>query len=103
MHHISFTYNTLDDLFDTYERLKEESITPHLCINHGPTLSMYFLDPMQNSVELQIDTMSSEEAVAFAKSEVFKANPIGITFDPDDVNARRRAGEDHESLMAYQP
>ncbi len=101
LHHVSFTYARLDDLFDTYERLKAEGIEPHQCINHGPTLSMYFLDPMQNHVELQVDTMTMEDAIEFAKSDAFQANPIGIEFDPDELNARRKSGEAQESLMAY--
>ena len=103
LHHVSFTYNTLDDLFDTYERLKADDIVPNLCINHGPTLSMYFQDPMQNQVELQVDTMSADEAIEFVESDAFRANPIGILFDPDDINRRRKAGEAPDSLMAYAP
>lgn len=102
LHHVSFTYASLDDLFDTYERLQAIDIHPHWCINHGPTLSMYFLDPMQNQVELQIDTMSVNEAIEFARSDTFRANPIGIEFDPNELNARRKAGESTRSLTAYE-
>ena len=103
LHHVSFTYEHLDDLFDTFERLQTLGIQPHWCINHGPTLSMYYLDPMQNQVELQIDTMPAKEAVAFAASDAFRANPIGIEFNPDDLNARRKSGETTASLTAYAP
>ena len=103
LHHVSFTYESLDDLFDTFESLQGHGIRPHWCINHGPTLSMYYLDPMQNQVELQIDVMSPEEAVDFARSDVFRANPIGIEFNPDELNQRRKAGESIESLTAYAP
>jgi catechol-2,3-dioxygenase len=101
LHHVSFTFESLDDLFDSFERLHSLNIRPHWCINHGPTLSMYYLDPMNNQVELQIDTMSVEEAIDFVKSDTFRANPIGIEFDPDDLNARRKRGESTESLTAY--
>ena len=102
LHHLSFTYDNLDDLFDTYERLKAAEIVPHWCINHGPTLSMYFLDPMGNQVELQIDNMSPEAAMEFIQSDVFEKNPIGIEFDPESVNSKRKAGVAHAELMAYQ-
>ena len=103
LHHVSFTYESLDDLFDTFERLKALDIQPHWCINHGPTLSMYYLDPMGNQVELQIDTMSVTDAIDFVKSDTFLANPIGIEFDPQELNARRKAGEPTEALIAYAP
>jgi catechol-2,3-dioxygenase len=103
LHHVSFTYEKLDDLFDTFERLQALDIRPHWCINHGPTLSMYYLDPMGNQVELQIDSMPLEDAVDFVKSDTFRANPIGIEFNPEELNERRKAGESAESLMAYTP
>ncbi len=103
LHHVSFTYASLNDLFDTFERLQGLDIRPHWCINHGPTLSMYYLDPMSNQVELQIDTMSVEDAIEFVGSDTFQANPIGIEFDPEDLNRRRKSGEPAESLMAYAP
>jgi catechol-2,3-dioxygenase len=103
LHHVSFTYANLDALFETFERLQAHGIAPQLCINHGPTLSMYYVDPMQNSVELQIDTMSASAAIEFVASDAFRANPIGIPFNPDELNARRMAGEAAESLTAYGP
>ena len=103
LHHVSFTYEDLDALFDTFERLKTLGIEPHLCINHGPTLSMYYMDPMANQVELQIDNMSPAQAIEFARSETFRANPIGIEFDPNNLNERRKAGETVTSLTAYAP
>ncbi len=101
MHHMSFTYANLDDLFDTYERLREEGINPVWTINHGPTLSMYYLDPMGNHVELQIDLMSMEDADAFIHSETFASNPIGIEFDASDLNEKRKAGISHSELVRY--
>ena len=101
LHHMSFTYANLDHLFDTYERLKGEGIAPVQCINHGPTLSMYYLDPMGNHVELQIDTMSMEAANKFIHSDVFEKNPIGIPFDPDVLNDKRKAGATVDELVAY--
>ena len=103
LHHVSFTYESLDDLLDTFERLQARDINPHWCINHGPTLSIYYLDPMGNQVELQIDTMPLGDAIEFVKSEAFRANPIGIEFEPQVISRRRKAGESTESLTAYAP
>ena len=98
---MAFTYEHLDDLLATYERLKAAGIEPILPINHGMTLSLYYADPDGNQAELQIDTMTPDEAERFMASDTFEANPIGVPFDPDDLITRRRAGASVESLVAY--
>ncbi len=101
MDHCAFTYDSVDDLFATYERLKEAGIKPYWCINHGPTLSMYYQDPDQNQVELQIDVFDSNEAVnAWFQASDFDTNPIGVKFNPDALVARHHAGEDRATLLA---
>lgn len=98
--HISFTYATLGDLLDTYERLKREGIAPHRTINHGGTTSMYYRDPDGNQVELQIDNFATlEETVAFIESDVFAANPIGVEFDADRLVERFRQGDPVAELV----
>ena len=91
--HIAFTYGSLADLIHTYERLKAAGTTPAVCIHHGPTVSLYYLDPDKNQVELQIDTFESEEAlIDFMKSGHFARNPIGVVFDPEDLAKRFHEG-----------
>ncbi len=101
MDHCAFTYATLDDLFFTYERLRDAGITPYWCVNHGPTLSMYYRDPDGNQIELQIDVFDTNEGVNewLAQSD-FASNPIGVKFDPDDLIERHRGGEAHATLLA---
>ena len=41
----------MDDLLDTYVRLKADGIVPHACLDHGMTMSFYYVDPDGNSVE----------------------------------------------------
>ena len=103
LEHVAFTYDNLDDLLATYTRLKHEGIEPLVPINHGMTLSLYYADPDGNQVELQVDTMTATEAEAFMASDIFAANPIGVPYDPDDLVARRAAGESEASLVAYEP
>lgn len=91
--HLAFTYNSIEDLIATYRRLKAEGITPAWCINHGPTLSMYYEDPDGNKAELQIDVLTMEQAMDWMESPEFEANPIGIKFDPDVLCARYESGE----------
>jgi catechol-2,3-dioxygenase len=100
LHHVAFTYATLEDLVGVYERLKAAGIAPSLCINHGPTLSFYYDDPDGNSAELQVDCFSSaEEATAFMNGPYFEKNPIGYRFDPDELSAQLRAGTPVDSLL----
>jgi len=102
--HVAFTYGSLGDLLYTYERLKREGINPFWCINHGPTISLYYRDPDGNHVELQVDTMPTAESIdAWMRGDEFAANPIGIVFDPDDLLARYRAGEPLQALVARPP
>ncbi|MDH3704529.1 MAG: VOC family protein [Acidimicrobiia bacterium] len=103
LEHVAFTYDDLDALLATYERLKAHGIEPILPINHGMTVSLYYADPDGNQVELQVDAMDSGAAEAFMASDVFAANPLGVPLDPDDLVRRRAAGESVESLVAYVP
>lgn len=98
--HIAFTFATLADLLHTYRRLKAVGIVPYWCINHGPTTSLYYRDPNGVQVELQIDNFPDEAALAaWMQSGAFKANPIGVDFDPDVLCARLDRGDPIEELV----
>jgi len=103
LEHVAFTFASLDDLVSTYERLQSLGITPILPINHGMTMSLYYADPDGNQVELQIDTTTPAEAVSFMQSDVFAANPLGVVFDPDEMTAQHRAGQDVTALSLHGP
>lgn len=99
VHHNAFTYASLADLMNTYERLRDAGIKPVFTINHGPTTSLYYSDPDKNQIELQIDNFDSiEDATAFFYSAAFAENPIGVEFDPDELLERLRAGEPEARL-----
>ena len=103
VHHIAFTYDQLEGLVQTYERLRELDITPVYCTNHGPTTSLYYRDPDRNQIELQIDNYDTiEEATQFFYSDDFKTNPIGVDFDPEKLVERFRSGEDVASIKRRQ-
>jgi catechol-2,3-dioxygenase len=92
--HLAFTYAGLDDLLETYCRLKSTGITPSTTIHHGATLSLYYLDPDLNQVELQIDVFDSlQEAMDWLTTSQFKQNPIGVLFDIEDLVKRWKEGE----------
>jgi catechol-2,3-dioxygenase len=101
LEHFAYTYETLDDLFATYERLKDAGIEPYWSINHGPTLSFYYRDPDGNQIELQIDIYEDAKSTNdwFAQSD-FETNFIGVKFVPENLIRRYREGEARETLLA---
>ncbi len=100
MEHMSFTYATIEDLVDNYERLRTAGVDPYWCINHGPTTSMYFADPDGNHVELQFDNFADvADGEAFMNSPVFEHNPIGVEYDPQQLLERVRRGDPLDELV----
>ncbi len=97
--HVAFTYASLGDLLGNYERLKAAGITPATCIHHGPTVSMYYLDPDLNQVEFQVDAFDSvEELNGYFATEASAKNPIGVLYDPDDLLKRWKEGVPEREL-----
>lgn len=98
--HIAFTYASLRELLENWERLAAESVLPFLAVNHGPTTSMYYADPDGNHIELQIDNFATvEEGTAFMQSDSFARNLFGETFEPADKLAELRAGATVSELV----
>lgn len=94
--HMAFTFATLDDLALTYRQRKELGILPSVCINHGPTTSIYYTDPDGNQIETQVDNFDTAEAAnEFMASEAFAGNPVGTDFDPEELIKRLANGESH--------
>lgn len=102
LHHTAYEYESMDQMIDSYVRLKGHGIIPHACLDHGMTMSFYYLDPDGNSVELQYDEFGdwaqSKEWMKTAPE--FTANPIGVTVDPELILAARDAGATRQELHA---
>ena len=99
-YHAAFTYDRLEELLDTHERLLAQGIKPWRTINHGPTISFYYADPDGNDVELQVDRFAdAADAQEWMMGEAFSKNPIGIEIDPDDLRRRLAADEPLASIM----
>jgi catechol 2,3-dioxygenase-like lactoylglutathione lyase family enzyme len=102
--HYAFTYDSLADLLETWERMKAAGDEAAWCTHHGPTISIYYRDPDGNIVETQVDVFATNEEVdAFIKGEDFQQNPIGVDFDPQALRDRLRAGEPWEQLRLRVP
>jgi catechol-2,3-dioxygenase len=98
--HIAFTFGELADLLQTFDDLRAEGIMPFWTVNHGTTSSIYYADPDDNRVELQVDNFATnEEGNDYLRSDRFAANPLGVQFDPAKYLARLRSGETSAELM----
>ena len=85
-------------------RLKAAGILPHWPINHGVTTSMYYRDPDNNRVELQIDNFATPaELDGYFHSPAFAENPVGVTYDPEELCRRYEAGEAMADLLRIPP
>ncbi|OJZ73274.1 hypothetical protein BRW65_13340 [Mycobacterium paraffinicum] len=101
LQHVAFTHRGLADLLQTFDDLRGEGIHPIWCVNHGTTTSIYYADPDENWVELQVDNFATiEEGNDYMRSDRFAANPIGVRFSPGEFLARLRAGESSADLLA---
>jgi catechol 2,3-dioxygenase-like lactoylglutathione lyase family enzyme len=102
--HVAYSYRDLGELLATYRRLKAAGILPHWPINHGVTTSMYYRDPDNNRVELQIDNFASAaECQAYFQSKAFADNPVGVTYDPEELCRRYEAGVPVADLLRIPP
>jgi catechol-2,3-dioxygenase len=99
VHHVAYTWKNLGELIDTYKRLKADGIVPVQPIRHGLTLSMYYADPDRNMMEFQIDLMESQAASDFMGGAAFAKNPIGETFNPDELVERYEAGKPVDDII----
>jgi catechol-2,3-dioxygenase len=102
MHHVAFEYDTVDDLLETWVRLRDDlQIEPHMSLHHGPTLSFYYVDPDGNSVELQADAFGDwTKSKAFINGDPgFKLDPIGKFVDPAKLVSARKAGTAIDELL----
>ena len=102
MHHLAFEYESVDDLLDAWQRLRDDyGYKPHVAVHHGMTLSFYYVDPENNSVELQADVFGDwKKSKAWMRaSPQFKANPIGTFVDPSAMVAARSAGIKTQELL----
>ncbi|MEM7017122.1 MAG: VOC family protein [Pseudomonadota bacterium] len=99
VHHVAYTWDTLDGLLDQYVWMKELECMPTFCVRHGPTLSMYYADPDNNGLEFQVDLLNVEDANNFLESDSFNANPIGEPFEPEDLLAARDAGKSLKDFL----
>lgn len=101
IHHTAFEFGTLQALLDNYERLAEVGILPHICLDHGLTMSFYYVDPDGNSVELQSDNFGNwiHSSHWMQTSPEFAREPIGVEVDPPKMIAALKGGMPLSDLL----
>ena len=103
LNHFAFEYPTLEELLETHVRLAASSATPTICLNHGPTMSMYYEDPDKNTIELYFDSgYTEDDMVAFyAGGDRYVTSPT--PFDPAELLKDLRNGKSVAELIAWSP
>jgi catechol 2,3-dioxygenase-like lactoylglutathione lyase family enzyme len=102
--HLAYTFSNICDLLSQYAKLKKKHIEPISAVNHGLTISIYYVDPDNNRVELMIDRFATfEEGVEFMETPEFKRNPAGYEIDPADLVSRMGHGASRDELTAFAP
>jgi catechol-2,3-dioxygenase len=100
VNHVGYTFSTVANLLETYDRLKQLGIKPYWQVHHGVTLSVYYRDPDGNRMEFQVDCCANaDEAYAYMHSEAFAANPVGVAVDFDTLVEKARGGVPVEELL----
>lgn len=95
LQHVAFAYQSLDDLLGTYVRLKGMGILPVMSADQGVQIAIYYLDPDQNRIELNVSNFEDEwTATEYIKS----AEQTFAPFDPEKLVAARKAGASHWDL-----
>lgn len=99
LHHVAFTYDTLQGLLKAWRLREKLGIKPTWCVNHGPTTSIYYKDPDGNAIETQVDNFETvEEANEFMTSKLFRENPIGTDIDPNEMLRQIESGADEKAM-----
>jgi catechol 2,3-dioxygenase len=96
--HMAFEYGSIDDLFQTYRRLKRLGIAIGLCEAHGMSTNMYLHDPDGNTVELRIDNFDDWDRSREFLRTTDNARGAGPV-DFDKMAAARDAGATPEELF----
>jgi catechol 2,3-dioxygenase len=98
---VAFEYEKLDDLLGAYVRLKRLGIAPALAADQGLQTAIYYRDPDQNIVELNVNNYGDPWT---ATENMRSALPMMIDIDPDQMVAAHETGaspwELHERARA---
>lgn len=102
LQYVAFECATLDELLGTYVRLKGLGIVPLWAADHGVGTSLYYDDPDQNVVEINVNNYGNN----WTATEFMRSSPpvMPAQVDADKMIAARKTGaspwELHERAFA---
>jgi catechol 2,3-dioxygenase len=98
--HTAYEYETIDGLLSKYAELRDEGILPYLTIDHGLTISFYYMDPNRYGIELQVDALGDwDKSTAWMReSPLFAENIMGVLVDPEALIVARGDGASLEEI-----
>jgi catechol 2,3-dioxygenase-like lactoylglutathione lyase family enzyme len=98
--HLAWEYESIDDLLETWDRLRGLGIEPVSTVCHGPSFAFYYRDPDNNVVELLADAYGDHVLSLRHMREVpeMRTNPQGSYIDPAKVAAARKDGAGLDEL-----
>jgi catechol 2,3-dioxygenase-like lactoylglutathione lyase family enzyme len=93
LNHVQFKIASIGGLLERYEVLKAAGVVPQQTTNHGPATAFYYRDPDNNRVEISANNFDTpQEREAYISGPVFRANPLGVNIDAEELLADYRAG-----------
>ena len=98
--HIAFEYDSVDDLLESWRRLKEEEGIEPLVTTFHPTThwAFYYKDPDENVVELLADGHGDREKSLAAIKHYETQDPMGPRVDPALMLEARKQGASLDDL-----
>lgn len=94
--HVGYGVASFGELVATYERIRDDGISPFLALNHRFTTSLYYRDPDGNEVEFSVDNFpTKKECDDFVRSELMDEigkPPFGYVFEPEELVKLYREG-----------
>jgi len=90
--HMAFEYETLGQLLDAYARLKDLGVTPVLAADEGVQTVLYYEDPEQNVVELNVNNYPDNHAATEHMRNAPADRPRRALIDPEQLLAALRRG-----------
>jgi catechol 2,3-dioxygenase len=97
--HVAYEYQTIDDLLESWQRLKDIGIEALVMTCHGTHYAFYYKDPDGNIVELDADAFGDwEKSRAYIGLDVYAQNPMGPAVDPAQLIEARKNGTSLDDL-----
>jgi catechol 2,3-dioxygenase-like lactoylglutathione lyase family enzyme len=91
--HMAWEYEDIDQMLESWERIKNLGIEPVACWCHYVSFSFYYKDPDRNTVELTCQGFDTiEKGVEYARTPEWEANPNGTSIDPAKLLQARKDG-----------